>query len=156
MEDCAGSVANYLLETELMDHVEFSERSDGFKIKLEMKKFPKDISVAVKKSTRDMNTIFGGAKLRVKFLSSTLLESSTISKMKDLLQTLEKLTQDLVTERQENLQDYSNLFYGYANGDSVIFGGSELSDETNSQSGYYIFIFVEEANHHLQGFIYQI
>ena len=37
MEDCAGSVANYLLETELMDHVEFSERCDGFKIKLEMK-----------------------------------------------------------------------------------------------------------------------
>ena len=132
MEDCADMVAAFLMENNLMDNVEFSQRSEGFKIKLEIKKFPKDIAKSVRKSTRDMNTTFGGVKMRVKFMSIKLLDQSVITKMKDLLETLDSWTQELVNDRLENQKDYADLFYGYANNHPIIF--DDLDPESSSFS----------------------
>ena len=115
-----------MIENEQMDQVEFSERSEGFKIKLGLRKIPKDISLAVRKSCREMVTLFGETKLRVRFLPSSLLEATQIDKMKALLETLDLWTKEYLCEKEENIQDYGDLFYAFANDDAVLLNTSGI------------------------------
>jgi len=131
-EEYANRVVNFLIQTDLVEEqVEFSERSEGFKLKLDQKLIPKEIWMAIKKSTRDMNSTFKGEKLRVKFLSSLILDSTLDFKLKSLLETWDLWTEQLLTEREENLQDYADLFYGDANEEDVNFGGSDPNPIAN-------------------------
>ena len=138
-------MATYLIENEQMDQVEFSERCEGFKIKLGLRKIPKDISLAVRKSCREMVTLFGETKLRVRFLPSSLLEAAQIDKMKALLETLDLWTKEYLCEREENMLDYGDLFYGYANDDAVLLNTSgiiQFSTRSVSEPGITCFNFL--------------
>ena len=151
-EECANRVVNFLIQTDLVEEqVEFSERSEGFKLKLDQKLIPKEIWMAIKKSTRDMNSTFKGEKLRVKFLSSLILDSTLDFKLKSLLETWDLWTEQLLTEREENLQDYADLFYGDANEEDVNFGGSDPNPIANqsrffSDPGFNIFTYYRVFN----------
>jgi hypothetical protein len=107
VEDCAETVANYLMDEEKIDNVEYSEKSGGFKIHLEIKKYPEEVAKALRRCSREMVTTFGRAKLRVRFLSSKLLDPVTIQKFKDLLQTLHSWREDELQDLRKNRLDYA-------------------------------------------------
>ena len=118
MEDCAETVAKYLMEEEKIENVEFSEKSGGFKIHIEMKKTPEDVAKALRKCSREMVTTFGKAKLRIRFLSSKLLLPVTIQNLRDLLQTLSSWREDVLQDLSENRLDYAEQFWVYAHSDA--------------------------------------
>ena len=113
-EECAEKVAAFLLEQEDHVQIEFSERSEGFKLKFDLKIIPKDIGGALRKSTKDMNSIFNGTKQRYKLLPNSLLKSESALKLKAMLNTLELWTDEFLEEKEDNINDYANLFYAYA------------------------------------------
>ena len=141
VEDCAELVANYLIDNDLMDQVEFAKQSDGFKIKLDVKKFPEDIASALRKCSRDMVTTFGGTKLRVRFISNKVLDQTVIEKLKNLQETLEAWCQVHLTDLAENRKDYADQFYAYANNVPSIsdVASSFSNDQENSFEGRFWF-----------------
>jgi hypothetical protein len=129
VEDCAETVANYLMDEEKIDNVEYSETSGGFKIHLEIKKYPEDVAKVLRRCSREMVTTFGRAKSRVRFISSKLLDPVTIQKLKDLLQTLHSWREDELQDLRENRLDYAEQFWAYANSNQdKEYTSSSLSD----------------------------
>ena len=116
VEGSAKLVVDFLMsEDDVLKNVVYTERTGGFKIKIEMKRFPENLASAVRKSTRDMNTTFGGVKTWVRFLSSKVLESEDAEKLKALLQNFDSWCYELAEETMENMADYGMQFYAFAN-----------------------------------------
>ena len=132
MEDSAELVAAFLLQGDFMDKVEYSDKTEGFKIKLEMKKFPDDIGSAIRKCTREMVSTFAGEKSRVRFLNDKLLKLTTKKAILLLLETVKSWHEQYLRDVRENLDDYAEQFYAYANSFHNV--GEELSDEVYESS----------------------
>lgn len=121
-------VISHLIEEELLEKVEYSETSCGFKINLEMKKFPEGLTSSFKRSTRRMVSNFGKTKQSFRFLSCKLLTENTILQLKYLLESLDSWRDEIREDWNENRYDYAEQFYAYANGDND--NSSSISDSS--------------------------
>ena len=85
VEQHAEKVVTYIMNNGLMGYLDFSVRSDGFRINLVISRFPGEIATSIRKCTRYMSTTIDGAKVRVRFLSSKLLDENVCAQMKLIL-----------------------------------------------------------------------
>ena len=110
-------MAKHIIDEDLIDHVEFSDRTSGFKINVDLKTLPDEVSSALKKCSREMVSTYGfeKSKLRFRFLPCKLLSETSTEDLKALLQTLDSWTHDLLEDLNENHLDYADQFYAYAN-----------------------------------------
>ena len=129
VEESARVVAEFLLDNDLMEeNVTFSERKNGFRINLDLSTIPKETATACKSCCTDMSTTVNKSKLRVRFLSSKLLEEATVQKMKDELETYDLWIAQYLVDSKENLIEYAEQFFDYA--------GYESGDEISLLLGY--------------------
>ena len=115
VEDSAKTLVDYLLENDLMDQVTFSERAEGFRLKLEFADLPEDIVAAGKRCCREMSTTVNTVKTRVKFLSVKLIEDDLVLEMKRAMETLDSWIEQYVEDSTENEKEYGDQFFDYVN-----------------------------------------
>ena len=85
LEERAETVATYILEQQLSDVVEYSVKTNSFRLKLAPTEVPPDISAALAFCTKSTSTIFAGVLgVRVRLLSADLLTNRSVSKLRKL------------------------------------------------------------------------
>ena len=62
VEASAEIFAKYLLDNDLMESVKYSERKEGFKIKVDVSTMPEDIASASKKCCREIIYFYRGRR----------------------------------------------------------------------------------------------
>ena len=118
VEENAQVIAKYLLETDVSEILEHSQRLEGFKIKMD-ETIPKEIADALRKSTRESNTLFKGAKLRIRVLPFSLLESTTVLKLKNLLENVDDWVQVMLGAKTDNFKEYGEEFYNFVDSNQI-------------------------------------
>ena len=78
---------------------------------------PKEIADALRKSTRESNTLFKGAKLRIRVLPFSLLESTTVLKLKNLLENVDDWV--LLGAKTDNFKEYGEEFYNFVDSNQI-------------------------------------
>ena len=81
-ENMAETVAQYILEEQLDNYVEYSEKSRCFKLRLPVFALPSNISKAVKGCTKETVTTFDGKKMKIRMMSASLLSGKLLSDLK--------------------------------------------------------------------------
>ena len=140
VEDSAKTLVDYLLENDLMDQVTFSERAEGFRLKLEFADLPEDIVAAGKRCCREMSTTVNTVKTRVKFLSVKLIEDGLVLEMKRAMETLDSWIEQYVMDSTENQQEYGDQFFVYVNESSgapttVTSAQPKAKQQSSAQAG---------------------
>ena len=111
VEASAEIFAKYLLDNDLMESVKYSERKEGFKIKVDVSTMPEDIASASKKCCREMITTVNNVKIRVRFLSKKVLEESTFQSIMEELETYEDWLSLHLHCSKVNLEEYGEEFF---------------------------------------------
>ena len=106
-------VANYLVDNNLIDNIEHTSRLDGFKIKIDFNKVPGEIGEALRKATRESVTIFKGSKIRVRILSSSLLQQSLVDKLQNMLENWDDWVEKFLDAKADFFTEYANDFYKF-------------------------------------------
>ena len=78
-------IAEYILEKNLKSSVEYSERTNSFKLKLLLSSLPQEVYTATKAVTKETSTFFAGKHaVKVRMLSVNLLKDEHVAALKDL------------------------------------------------------------------------
>ena len=118
-EHYGNRIATYLVEQHethkiiFGDIAEYSENLIGFKIKIDQKLVPLDVSVALDNATERKSSTINGVKTRYKFLSETVLSTEMVKKLKTLLVTFKDWTAKHMDIKKEALEEHCRIFYSF-------------------------------------------
>ena len=86
----AEKVAEFILEGDLKESIESHDKSQSFKIKLNLATLSPEMISALKNTSKETCTSFmGKAKVKVRVLSQDLLSESTVKQLKALKATFD-------------------------------------------------------------------
>ena len=104
----------YLIEEELSNAIEFSEKKNSFKLKLVLSMVPEDIIRALKICTKETTAAFGGkCAVKVRILSAELLSVETLANLRSMMETddFNDWVEQAIAESDKHLRDLGNAFY---------------------------------------------
>lgn len=112
-EKMAEVVGQYILDEELDDCIEYSEKSKKFKLKLPAAGLPENIFKAMKGVTKETTTTFDGVKLKVRMLPASLLPERLLAELKALGQTynFSDWIAKMLDEKQTRREETGEAFY---------------------------------------------
>ena len=85
LEEMAELVVKYLVKENMGDCVEYSAKTQSFRLKVDPSDTPDDIAAALRKCTKVTSTVFGGKLgVRVRLLASSLLTAEPLSQLRSL------------------------------------------------------------------------
>ena len=117
-ENMAETVAQYILEEQLDNYVEYSEKSSCFKLRLPVSALPSNISKAVKGCTKETVTTFDGKKMKIRMMSASLLSGKLLSDLRALGESYD--FSDWVTrmldDKKERKEELGAEFYKQVTG----------------------------------------
>ena len=94
--------------------MEFSERLNGFKLKLSFSTIPDDIAKSVRLCTRETTSTFAGkAGIKIRVMASDLLPVELVLQLKNLLkdENYEDWVEQSIVETEKIMTDLGNEFY---------------------------------------------
>ena len=107
----ASTFVTYLLENDLLEHVSYSDRSKGFRIDTNSLSLPPNISLAERKSCRNMSTtLIFDKKKRVRFLDKKLLDDNLTQLLLKSLESYDVWLQSYIFDNRDNFAQYANEF----------------------------------------------
>ena len=107
----ASTFVTYLLENDLSEHVSYSERSKGFRIDTNSMTLPPNISLAERKSCRNMSTtLIFDKKKRLKFLDNKLLDDNLQQLLLKSLESYDVWIQSYIFDNMANFGNYAKEF----------------------------------------------
>ena len=115
----AEIVAKYLVDENLGDSIEFTERSQNIKMKLSLSLLPEDICKALKVCTKETTTAFTGKRgMKVRILSAKLLSKDSLANIKALTQTykFDDWVEQMLEEKAVKEADLGKKFYKQVEG----------------------------------------
>ena len=106
-------VGKYLVEEEMSDSIEYSDRTKQFRLKLRVSDMPEQIQKAVRGCSKDSVSIFEGKKMRVRILPYSLLPSQLVARIKAIVQpvTFVDCVEKMLEERQKKREKLGMDFY---------------------------------------------
>ena len=138
LEESANVVAQYLLEHNVSQIFEHSQRLEGLKIKID-ETIPTEIAHAIRISSRESITRFKWTKSRIRLLPFSLLPSTTVLKLKNLLVNVDDLVQEILVDKSENFKEYGEEFYKFAN--EKLSSWHTMADYPHPESGTGVYIY---------------
>ena len=108
-EDMAEIVVEHIVNENLSDCVEYSDKTKSFKLKISASEVPAAVAGALKNCTKATSTVFGGKLgVRVRMLPSTILSPVLIARLRSLTATVKFA--DAVEKMLENREAAQKVF----------------------------------------------
>ena len=110
----AEAVVAYLIEEGFTNNIEFSDRINGFKLKISLSKIPPQIAQALRSCTRETTSTFSG-KLgtKIRILSAGLLSEESVLQLKSQIDTVDfaDWVEQSNNDSDQLMTDLGNEFY---------------------------------------------
>ena len=114
----AKVIAEYLIELDersVSNKIEFSERFNGFKLKLIINAVPSHVAKALRLCTRETTSTFSGKRgIKVRLLSADLLSDEVVLELKSLIPDAEDFAdwvEASIQESEDSLTSLGTMFY---------------------------------------------
>ena len=111
-EQAAKTVVEYLVENNLGEHVQYTTKAGGFKIKLTGIEPPSNIKEALQLCTSSISSTFkGSGKVRTRFLGKQLLEEDDIENLMGSCDTFEAGLQEAFNNFQKKKAKFAEEMF---------------------------------------------
>ena len=116
----AEHLANYILEENVHDAVEYCPKKQTFRLKLPVHTLPQDVACTLRGCSKESVSFFAGVKTRVRLLSASLLSGKVLTDMKDLGRSYNftdcclRMLEVKEARRKQLGQDFNNQFRRWA------------------------------------------
>ena len=113
-EEMAEKIVTYLVDQELSNAIEFSEKRNNFKLKLVLSMVPEDVTHALKSCTKETTAAFGEKHaVKVRLLSADLLSEESLASLHSMIDTFDftDWVEQAVRDSDQRLRDLGEAWY---------------------------------------------